>query len=333
MSVLYIDEYNKSLKGKIIWIACREGILRDHLDHIISDIKFLNRQAIQTVFFHNISNRFANQKLFRKLESKLFKSQVIRIPHENDFYQSVLNYHMPVDKIVFLERTYIVDQQGNRINSMTTDKVRQRIHTYSDLISNDNLKRVMNLICTKIEAGEVERVHILPAGKNKIKTELFSIEGTGTLIANNFNEVFLKLETDDEIDVIAGILKSYRGEGYLKPRTKLYIQDHKHNFYAAKIDHVIVGCAEKIVLSNDAVELGSLAVSTKFRSQQIGLFIVTSFIKEIQKDNFKWLVSLTNNPKLQDLLCAFGFEQKTPDDFIHRQACSPKTKMFIKKNE
>ena len=64
MPRLYIEEYTRILAGRHVSIACREGILRDHLAVILNDIKFLNRQGVVTTLFHNMANRFANAVLY-----------------------------------------------------------------------------------------------------------------------------------------------------------------------------------------------------------------------------------------------------------------------------
>ena len=87
MPKLYIDEYTRALKDKHVFIACREGILRDHFNDILADIKFLNRQGVRTTLFHNLPNRFSNQKHFKRLAERLPETSIIRIPAEDDFYE------------------------------------------------------------------------------------------------------------------------------------------------------------------------------------------------------------------------------------------------------
>ena len=192
MPKLYVEEYTKSLSGKHVFIACREGILRDHFSDIIADIKFLNRQGVVTTLFHNISNRFSNQKHFREIASRLPETRVVKVLPEVNFYNHVLEYQDPVFKIIFLERKYLVDQKGLKINAITTQRIRQSIGGYGDLIGNINFKSILEMICQKIDHGSIDRVHILPAGRHTIKHELFSIEGSGTLIANNYEETLGK---------------------------------------------------------------------------------------------------------------------------------------------
>ena len=328
MPKLYIKEYRKALVGKTLLIACREGILRDHFSHIIEDIRFLDRQGVDTIFLHNLSNRFANQKHFSRLAFKLFNTRVVRIPNDRDFYECVLNYPARVSKIIFLERKYLIGPNGLRINSLSTQKARQGNFTYGDLIGNLNFKRIIEQVCQKIESNEIERVHILPAGKHTIKHELFTIEGTGTLIANNFVETFEPLRTDEDLQMVSHILTICHKEGYLKQRSKQYVETRRQNFFTAKIDGIIVGCTEKLPIDEDTVELGALAISTKFRNQQIGLLLIHSFIEEMEKQGYKTIISLTNNPKLKDLYLSLGFEEKSPAAYRHRQEQSPGVTMY-----
>ncbi|MBF0450412.1 MAG: GNAT family N-acetyltransferase [Candidatus Magnetomorum sp.] len=330
MPVLYLNEYRKSLDNKTIFIACREGILRNFFQHLITDIKFLYRQNVHTFFFHNISNRFANQKIFRELETRLYRTQIIRVPSDKAFYPFVLNYPESPHKILFIERSHLLGANGQPVNTLTTRKAREHLESYRDIISNENLKENIVCICNKIENQSIERVHIIPAAKRCIKNELFSLEGSGTLIANNFNETFHRIATEDDIRIISSILKHYRGQGYLKPRDKMYVTNNKNFFYAAKIDDIIVGCAEQIPIDKKTVELGSLAVSVRFRKQQLGQFIIHAFEEAMFRQGTHTIISLTRNPLLQKIFLNMGYVPESPERYGHRQERSPDTCMFIK---
>ena len=221
MPQLYIDEYTRALAGRTVCVGCREGLLRDHLQTIISDLKFLNRLNIKTILYHNIANRAANQKYFRLLGERLPETHIVRVDSGDDFYSVVLDQDANVSKLIFLERKPLIDQDGHKINTMTTDGLRKGIGTWGDLIANTNFKGALELICKKIDSGHYDRVHIIPAGKNAIKHELFTIEGYGTLIANNFEESFKQVSSIDDVMLINGILKLYKNQGYLKPEPRL----------------------------------------------------------------------------------------------------------------
>jgi amino-acid N-acetyltransferase len=330
MPKLYVEEYTRAYAGKSVVIACREGILRNYFKEIAADIKFLSRQGIQTTFFHNISNRFANQKHFKTLASRMPDTCIVRVPSETDFYQYVLDYHDPVYKLIFLERKCLIDPDGYKINSLTTQGARDTLTAFGDLIANANYKAVLERICRKIEAGKLDRVHILPAGRNSIRHELFSVEGSGTLIANNFTEVLGSVSADEEVKLVAGILGLSKREGFLKPRTRKYIQENRHNFYVTKIDNIIVGCVESKPIDPQTVELGALAISTKFRNQRVGVFTITAFMEEMTKQGYQKFISLTNNPRLQKLYLSLGFKKESFPRYRVRQEQSPGVAMFIK---
>ena len=330
MPKLYIKKYGQALKGQTIVIAVREGIFRDNFTDIINDIKFLSRFKIHTVLFHNISNRFANRKHFAEMETRLPQTRIIRVPADQDFYRYVLDFKGRMDKIIFLERKFLINHSHERINALNTQKARECIQAYRDMIANTNFKDIIDKICRRIDSGDIERVHILPAGKKTIRCELFSIEGSGTLIANNFTEIFEPVQTDEDLRMISGILKIYRRLGFIKPRSRAYLEEHRDNFYTVKIDGILVGCAEKIELDNRTVELGALAISTKFRNQRVGVFLINAFMAEMKKQGFEKIVSLTANPGLESLYASLGFETGCPPGLEPRQALSPGLTMFVK---
>lgn len=330
MPRLYLKEYAAALAGKEVFIACREGILRDHFQGIITDIKFLVRHGALTTLLHNLPNRFANRKLITQLESRLPGTGIVRISPEMDFYDAVLNHRESMFKVIFLERRYLIDRRGNKLNAITTGRVRESMEDLSGLIGNVNFKGAMACICRKIEAGQCDRVHILPAGKNSIRHELFTVEGAGTLIANNFKEDFRQVQTDEEVALVYRILDMYKRSGFLKPRTRSYLKKNCNRFYVTAIDGIVVGCVEKKTIDENTVELGALAISTRFRNQRVGVHTVKSFMALMRSQGYTRFISLTNNPRLEALYAQLGFVQESPQEYRERQAMSPDVKMFCK---
>ena len=330
MPRLYLEEYTRALAAKTVCIACREGILRDNFAAVVADIKFLNRQGIRTILYHNIPNRFANQKDFRVLAERLPETRIVRVTPETDFYSFVLDHEAKAHKLIFLERKALIDPNGKKINAVTTQGVRQQINSWGDLIANVNFKGVLERICASIDQGHYDRVHILPAGKNAIKHELFTIEGFGTLIANNFVESFQAVSTRAAVPIINGILSLYKNEGFLKPRTEAYLYKYCQNFFVTLIDDIVVGCVEKKTIDAETVEIGALAISTRFRSQRVGIFTIQQFIQTMQQQGQRRFISMTNNPKLERLFLELGFSEPDPALFAERRAASPGVALFLK---
>lgn len=330
MPQLYLQQYAKHLAGRRVSIACREGILRDHFAEIVADLKFLARKDIPTCLLHNLPNRFANQKLLKELEKKLPATKIVRIAPEADFYAAVLGQPATTHKLIFLERRPLIDRQGNRINALTTSRVRERLADFAEAIANVNFKDAMKRICEEIEAGAVERVHILPAGKDVIKHELFTVEGSGTMIANNFSEEFRQVKSDEEVAIVFRILTSYKRAGFLKPRSKEYLSRNRERFFVTAIDGIVVGCVEQKIIDGRTVELGALAISTRFRNQRVGVYTVNAFIAAMRDRGYSRFISLTRNPRLQDLFRQLGFIEASPPEYAARQRESPGVTLFVK---
>jgi len=336
MPKLYIQEYKNVLGGTRILIACRESILRENIKHVLSDIKFMDRLGVQTILLHDLANRFSNRKYFIFLQQKLPNTKICRIPVETgeDFYDYALNFKTGVDKIVFVERKYLTDEKGRKLNALTTKNAlrlirEKKIVAYGDLIANTNFKAIIEKICNKIEDKQIDRIHIVPARKHCIKHELFSLEGTGTLIANNFSETLERVDSERQVRMVEDILKPYVSKGLIKPRSREHISISRQNFFMAKIDGIPVGCVEKINLTNNTVELGALAVATRYRDHQVGLFLIRSFVEMVKKEGYRRVISLTKNPKLKNIYLSVGFEEKAPDDLRDRWAESPGIPMFV----
>jgi amino-acid N-acetyltransferase len=330
MPRFYIEEYTRALADKTVCVTCREGILRDFFGAVVADLKFLNRQGIHTVLYHNIPNRFANQKYFRDLADRLPETRIVRLQPDVNIYNHVLDQEEKVHKLIFLERKPLVDQEGHKINAVTTQGVRQSINTWGELIANVNFRGVLERICTQIDAGHYDRVHIIPAGKNAIKFELFTIEGHGSLIANNFVERFEPMAAEEDVRLINGILKLYRREGFLKRRTEAYVRDHRANFYVTLIDDIVVGCVEKKIVNDATVEIAALAISVKFRNQRVGVFTIQAFMERMHQQGFTRFISLTNNPRLKQLYATMGFVPCKRPEYAARQEDSPGVAMFYK---
>ena len=328
MPRLYIEEYTRILKGRQVGIACREGILRDHFAAVVSDIKFLNRRGVVTTLYHNLPNRFANQKHFRTLADRLPETHIVRVDPDADFYATVLE-RRPVFKLIFLERKYLTDPKGRRLNTLNTHAARHTVQSFGHLIANPSFRSALVKICNRIDAGYLDRVHILPARKHAIKHELFAVEGSGTLIANNFEEAFVPVVSDEDVQLVGAILDLYKAKGYLKPRGRDYIAAHRENFFMTKIDGIAVGCAELIAIDACTAELGALAISTRFRGQRVGVFTVDAFIAEARRRGYARIISLTRNPRLKTLYHTLGFVERSPRAYAGRQAQSAGTPMFV----
>jgi N-acetylglutamate synthase-like GNAT family acetyltransferase len=96
-----------------------------------------------------------------------------------------------------------------------------------------------------------------------------------------------------------------------------------------RIDGIVVGCVELLPVDDQTVELGALAISTRFRGQRVGVFTVNAFVEEARRRGYRRIISLTKNPRLQSLYLSLGFARQSPPRYAQRQARSAGTPMFV----
>ena len=77
------------------------------------------------------------------------------------------------------------------------------------------------------------------------------------------------------------------------------------------------------------VELGGVGIVKKLSGKGIGMFLIRSSLKRAEAENYQIVVSLTNNPKLQEIYLGLGFKKQSPDELRFRQEQSSNTQMFV----
>jgi len=331
---LYLENYKQVHKWKKMAFAVREWVLRSNHSLIVPDLKFLVKHGIEVIVYHNIGvNKWSQKFLSEYLRSKLPESvQFERIPGDQDLYAEVLKNKEHVDKLILLERQFLIWEEGDRINTISTahlGSVLKDNNMHGLAIGNINFRRNLLRICQAIESRKIHRIHILPGWKkNAIKHELFSLEWSWTLVWNDFWSPDIVLAKRWEESIILWILDSNKNNKFLKPRTKEYVHQHIANFCIAKIDDIPVWCVEIIEIDHGAIELWGLAVINSFLSFKIGLTLV-EYVENVAKKNMKSVISLTNNPKLESLYEWRGFRKNNEQRYPDRQDRSPNVDMFI----
>jgi N-acetylglutamate synthase-like GNAT family acetyltransferase len=138
------------------------------------------------------------------------------------------------------------------------------------------------------------------------------------------------VQTDEEVAIVHRILTMYKRAGFLKPRSKEYLSRNRQRLFVTAIDGIVVGCLEQKVIDERTVELGALAISTRFRNQRVGVYTVNAFMQTMSAQGYSRFISLTKNPRLQALFLQLGFVEESPPEYHLRQSESPDVKMFFK---
>lgn len=173
-------------------------------------------------------------------------------------------------------------------------------------------------------------MQIQPVGKNTINHEAFAAARSAAHTTDDCRLTFCRVWSDDEVSIVYRILATYQRSGYLRPRTKGYLDKNRHRFYVTAIDGIVAGCVERKVIDHRTVELGALAINSSFRNRRLGVYTVNSLLALMKSQGYTRFISLTNNPRLKTLFTHLKFVEQSRPEYQERQAQSPNVRMFVK---
>jgi len=335
---LHTDYYSQVHKWKTMAFAVREWLLREYYSDITEDLKFLIKKWIHVVLYHNLPKNTWNDKFLQeKVSSKIPWAHIERVGTNIDFYEYIVSVKQDIDKLIILERQYLIWEKGDKINTISTNKLQTELAENNAewlWIANVNIRRALLKICQAVENSHIHRVHILPWGrKNAIKHELFSLEWVWTLIWNDFWNPEIRNAWEQDEHIIKWILESHKKNKFLKPRSKEYISRHISQFKIAYIDGIPVGCMEIIQEDEKTIELWALTVIHSFLSLKIWVALIQYIQSYARKYGFG-IISLTNNEKLQGIYVKFWFEKYNDSPwFEERKKRSPWVSLFYMTHE
>ncbi len=327
--------YEKIHYWKTIAFVAKEWILRDNIDFIVKDLKYLTKIWINIILYHNIQNNKWNNKFLKENITDKVSLKLVRISSNKDFYSQILDTKLKIDKLIFLEKQYLLSKDKKKINTIRVSDIIEKSWNKdikpTDLdIANINFLNHILKIFNSIISWNINRVHILPWWeKNAIKNELLSIEWVWTLIWYSFWKPDIKKAFKWSENIIFWILTNHKNNNFIKPRSLSYIKDNIENFYIAYIDGIAVWCVEKIDINNYTIELWALAVIENFLDFKIWKSLIW-MIENIAEKDKKVLISLTNNPKLKCIYKKRWFKKDNNWLFKERSEKSPWVELYYK---
>ncbi|KOR31382.1 N-acetylglutamate synthase [Achromatium sp. WMS2] len=179
---------------------------------------------------------------------------------------------LAADKLIdVLEIPLPLDTNGNTANSLTPNEVTAIL----------NSPQVSELIKPHLQAGLkacqnlVPRVHLIDNRQDgAILTELFTIDGTGTLITANPYEI-TRTATIEDIGGILELLKPLEQQNILIRRSRELLETEIERFTVMERDNTIVGCVALYPYpETNWAELACLAVHGAYQRQGRGTVLL-----------------------------------------------------------
>jgi len=115
----------------------------------------------------------------------------------------------------------------------------------------------------------VSRAHIIPPNDGALLEELYTRDGSGTLISRDIYEGIRHCDASD-VAGIYDLIEPLVRAGTLVPRPKTVLEKDIYSYYVYTRDNLIVACAQLKLFEMGFAEIGCLVVNKDYRSQGRG---------------------------------------------------------------
>ncbi len=144
------------------------------------------------------------------------------------------------DKLIFLTDNKLVDSRRKLIESLVPAEADALLRRRKSL--DEQLRRVLANAACACRHG-VSRTHILPRKQDGVLlTELFTRDGSGTLITAEQWETLRQASIDDATGILE-LIRPLEEAGVLVRRSREYIETEIGQFIVIERDGAIIGCA------------------------------------------------------------------------------------------
>lgn len=139
----------------------------------------------------------------------------------------------------------------------------------------------------------VARAHIISYKKNgALLSELFSRDGTGTMIYSGDYEILRQASIED-VGGILELLEPLEHQGKLVRRSRELLETEITQFRVIELDGTIIACAALYPYDNQSAEIACVAVREKYRQQGRAESLLNALEKDALEKSVKNLFVLT----------------------------------------
>lgn len=196
---------------------------------------------------------------------------------------------LSADKLIFLGEETGINDHGRLLREMIPNEV-DRFLRDRDL----NCEINYFLYCAGKACREgVHRTHIISYAKDgALLEELFTRDGSGTLISHDPYEEIRHAEIDDVVG-LTELLAPLEAEGILVPRSRERLEQEIDNYSVIERDGMILGCAALHQLDDSSAEVACVAVHPDYRKGSRGADLLAFLEQQARSHGLQKLFVLT----------------------------------------
>ncbi|MCV6587715.1 MAG: amino-acid N-acetyltransferase [Marinobacterium sp.] len=206
---------------------------------------------------------------------------------------------LSADKLVlFGSDAGVVDSQGDVRSEVLARKAQRLVSQYRAKLDDTTAphSEMSRLLGAAVEAchGGVERCHLVSYRKDgALITELFTREGTGTMVLRESYEQVRPASIDD-VGGILELIRPLEQNGVLVRRSRERLETEIERFTVIERDGAIIGCAALYPFPDENMaELACVAISGDYRGGQRGDALLDTIADSARQQGVRQLFVLT----------------------------------------
>lgn len=218
--------------------------------------------------------------------------ETFNLPVEDVATQTAIS--LQADKLImFGENNCLNDENGQLIKDVITSEIS---HLVTDAL---NQEQTVQLLSAKeaVENG-VARCQLIQHDQDgALLTELFTLDGSGTLISQNHQEQLRSANMEDVVGIL-DLLQPLEEKGVLVRRGREMLENEIDRFRVLVKDDMVLGCAALYSFSNQMAELACVAVHKEYRGGDRGDRLLHTLEVEAKNQGITKLFVLTTQTSL-----------------------------------
>ncbi|MEN2752547.1 amino-acid N-acetyltransferase [Psychrobacter sp. FBL11] len=196
---------------------------------------------------------------------------------------------LAADKLIFLGEEADINDNGRLLHEMIPNEV-DRFLRERDL--NNEINYFLHCASLACRQG-VHRTHIISYAKDgALLEELFTRDGSGTLISHDPYEEIRHANIDDVVGLIE-LLTPLEEQGILVSRSRERLEQEIDNYSVIERDGMILGCAALYPLNDDSAEVACVAVHPEYRNGSRGADLLAFLEQQARSHGLHKLFVLT----------------------------------------
>ena len=193
------------------------------------------------------------------------------------------------DKLIFLGEEADINDNGRPLHEMIPNEV-DRFLRERDVTHEINY--FLHCASSACRQG-VHRTHIISYAKDgALLEELFTRDGSGTLISHDPYEEIRRADIDDVVGLIE-LLTPLEEQGILVARSRERLEQEIENYSVIERDGMILGCAALNPLGDDSAEVACVAIHPDYRNGSRGTDLLAFLEQQARSHGLHKLFVLT----------------------------------------